>query len=554
MGPNVFETHALPAAGSVTIGRDEGADVRITDPNASRNHARLHVGERLEIEDLGSANGTSVREQRIAAGQRITVLPGEGITIGWTTLMVQLRRPAFKPRRVWPHGYFEARLEEECERAAGGGGSLAVIRLRVTGGASAGVSDVLARVLRAGDLLAIYAPGEYEALLPDTERDRVRALARQIEDELAAAGIKSRVATALFPADGRTAQRLIESATVQLRGLKRPAVGERPEPILASEAMRKLYLLAKRAAGGDINVLILGETGAGKEVLADQIHQMSPRAEGPLVCINCAALAETLLESELFGHEKGAFTGAVQAKTGLLEAAKGGTVLLDEIGEMPIGVQSKLLRAIEQRQITRVGSVSARPIDVRFVAATNRDLEQEIVAKRFRQDLYFRLNGFSLTVPPLRDRIEEIEPLARHMLERSAAALKQPAPALSREARRLLEAYPWPGNIRELRNVMERAILLCDGGEITPEHLPLEKMLIAEPERGPAPTADLPADKDGQASPERQRIIEALKLCAGNQTRAANMLRMSRRTLCAKLALYNIPRPRVRGQGTVHSD
>jgi two-component system response regulator AtoC len=296
----------------------------------------------------------------------------------------------------------------------------------------------------------------------------------------------------------------------------------------------------------------------GKEVLSESIHKMSPRASGPFVCINCGALTESLLESELFGHEKGAFTGAVQAKAGLIEAAAGGTVLLDEIGEMPLGLQTRLLRVMETREVTRVGALKPRPVDVRFVSATNRDLEAEIERKTFRKDLYFRLNGISLTIPPLRERTNEIPSLAQAFLAKAAASLKKRPPGITPEAMDLLRSYLWPGNIRELRNVVERAHLLCDGDTLGMEHLPLEKMRIAVP-RSPEEPAAAPANdgppklagqtfsksKDWKYQMERERVIEALNQCAGNQTKAAALMGISRRAFCERLKKYKVPRPRV---------
>jgi transcriptional regulator with AAA-type ATPase domain len=483
MGPSVFYTHPLPAQGTVAIGRDESADVRITDPDASRQHARLHIGEKIEVEDLGSTNGTRIREERISPGQPVAILPGEAITIGWTTLMVQRRRPAFKPRRVWPHGYFEGRLEEECERAAGHRATFAVVRLAIRWPRdTAAAGDLLAAGLRAGDVLAVYAANDYEVLLVDSAREVAAEIAAGLTRSLTDAGISARTSVVYFPADGLSAQALIERGSALLHGQE----PERPaqETVTEAPAIRNVYALAARAAAGQINVLILGETGTGKEVLATAIHRMSRRAQGPFVCINCAAISPGLLESELFGHEKGAFTGAVQAKEGLLEGAHGGTVFLDEVGEMPLGLQAKLLRVVETREVIPVGGVKARPIDVRFLAATNRDLEEEVSKKTFRQDLYFRLNGISLTVPPLRERPGDIEPLARSFVASAVKVLDRPAPALSEEALRLLGSYCWPGNVRELRNVMERAVLLCDGSEIGAEHLPVEKMQLGAPGSG----------------------------------------------------------------------
>jgi two-component system response regulator AtoC len=483
MAPNLFETHPLPTGGSVSVGRGDSADVRITDEMASRLHARFHIdaGGALTVEDLQSSNGTFVRGERIETGRPLPIQLGEAVTIGFTHLMIQRRRAAPPRRRFQGHGTFEERLEDACARSAGSGATLAVIRVQIEkeepGGAGA---DLVAGALRSGDLLALYAPGDYEVLLVDTDPERARTIAEEAARRVRTSGFGVRTAVATYPADGRSAEALIGRATALLRG---PEADAGRGPVLKSETMRKLYRLAERAAAGPtahglINVLILGETGAGKEVLAEWIHQHSPRANGPLVCINCAAISESLLESELFGHEKGAFTGATQTKPGLLEAAGGGTVFLDEIGDMPSGLQTKLLRALENREVTRVGAVASRPIDVRFMAATNQELESAVEAKKFRQDLYFRLNGISLTIPPLRDRPEEIEPLVHRFITAATAAAKRRAPRLSAEALEMLAGYAWPGNIRELRNVIERALVLCEGAEITLEHLPVEKLRL----------------------------------------------------------------------------
>jgi len=554
MAPNLFETHALPVGGSISVGRDDSADVRITDELASHLHARFHIDASgtLAVEDLQSRNGTFVRGERIETGRRLPIQLGEAVTIGFTHLMIQRRRPAPPRRRFQGHGTFEERLEDACARSVGSGATLAVVRIHLEDEepATAG-ADLVAGALRAGDLLALYAPGDYEALLPDTDPERARTIAEDAARRVRAAGFAVRTSVATYPADGRSAEALIGRATALLRG----SDGDSSRgPVLKSETMRKLYRLAERAAGGRtasglINVLILGETGAGKEVLADWIHRHSPRARGPLVCINCAAISESLLESELFGHEKGAFTGATQTKPGLLEAAAGGTVFLDEIGDMPAALQTKLLRALENREVTRVGGLSPRPIDVRFMAATNHDVETAVAEKRFRQDLYFRLNGISLTIPPLRDRPEEIDALARRFIADAAGAAKRRAPKLSAEALELMSGYAWPGNIRELRNVVERALVLCEDDEITPEHLPLDKLRLpriagapaAAPIGGPAPPPGLTAAELA----ERQQILELLAQTGWNQTRVAKKMGMARGTLIERLKRYGIKRPQV---------
>jgi transcriptional regulator with PAS, ATPase and Fis domain len=329
--------------------------------------------------------------------------------------------------------------------------------------------------------------------------------------------------------------------------------------------MHQLRNLVDTIAPSMINVLIIGETGVGKEVLAESVHQASNRAQGPFVRLNCAALSESLLESELFGYERGAFTGAVAMKQGLLETASGGTVFLDEIGEMPLSIQAKLLRVIEERVVLPVGGLKPKPIDVRFIAATHRDLVSEVERGAFREDLFYRLDGISLSIPPLRERVDEIAVLARTFVASSWRSLDRQSvpPRLSSEAVRLLERHSWPGNVRELKNVIARAVLLCNGGAIEPEHVILRARSprgstptpILEPRRsnwaegtGPVPThaaADLATSvKREVASVERERIVEALAQTAGNQTHAAKLLGISRATFVTKLELYGIDRPR----------
>jgi len=309
----------------------------------------------------------------------------------------------------------------------------------------------------------------------------------------------------------------------------KPAPRPPCEPIVADPAMLRLHGLASRAAATDISVLLLGETGCGKEVFAEAIHRHSSRHGRPFLRLHCAAVPEHLLESELFGHEKGAFTGAAAAKPGLLEDADGGTIFLDEVGDMPLPVQAKLLRVLEDRKVGRLGSLRARTIDVRFVAATNRNLAEDMRRGGFRADLYYRLNGFCIEIPPLRARPAEIAPLAQLFLRRAA---RTPCPPrLTPEAIERLEQHVWPGNVRELRHAMERALILAgDAGEITVAELPLE---------GAPPvvvTAAAPAD-------ERERIVDALARCAGNQSAAARLLGISRKVLIKRVQVLGLPRP-----------
>jgi DNA-binding NtrC family response regulator len=254
------------------------------------------------------------------------------------------------------------------------------------------------------------------------------------------------------------------------------------------------------------------------------------------VRINCASFSESLLESELFGHDKGAFTGATEAKQGLFEAADGGTLFLDEIGDMPPSLQAKLLRVIEDRQVRRVGSVKTRKVDVRFVAATHKNLETEATKGTFRSDLFFRLNGITLTIPPLRERRAEIIPLANAFLAEAARRDGRAPPTFAGESTAMLTSYSWPGNVRELKNVVERALLLATGESITPECLQAEKMQTTV-----AVTGQLRADVDAF---ERGRIVAALEQVQGNQTKAAKLLGISRSTLVTRMDEYKLPRPR----------
>ena len=325
--------------------------------------------------------------------------------------------------------------------------------------------------------------------------------------------------------------------------------------LVVDRAMRELYTQAARVAKGDIAVLILGETGAGKELLAQEVHSASPRAGKPFVAFNCAALSETLLESELFGHEKGSFTGAGKEQPGLLEAAHGGTVFLDEVGDVPMATQVKLLRVLEEKKVMRVGSRSERVVDIRIVSATNRDLESEIARGTFRADLYYRLGGVTLSIPSLRERQAEIHPLATRFLAAAAKSSGRKAPKIDADTIELLQRYPWPGNVRELRNVMERACLLCADETLQPRHLPARLTDAARASAPPPlptapgePASALDATKAALEAEmkrvERQRIIDAIAKCGGNQTQAAALLGISRRTLVTRLSELDLPRPR----------
>ncbi|WP_293761901.1 sigma-54 dependent transcriptional regulator [uncultured Aquitalea sp.] len=314
---------------------------------------------------------------------------------------------------------------------------------------------------------------------------------------------------------------------------------DKGEVVAESAAMRHLLALAGRVAQSDASVLVIGPSGAGKEVLARYIHQHSRRADGPFVAVNCAAIPDNLLESTLFGHEKGAFTGAAQALPGKFEQAQGGTILLDEVTEMPMPLQAKLLRVLQEREVERVGGTRTIKLDIRVLATSNRDVQTEVEAGRFREDLYFRLNVFPLRLPSLAERREDILPLARHVLKKYAEAAARPALSLSEEAERQLTAYSWEGNIRELENVMQRAVILAAGPAILAADLMLDGVSsLAQVTRTETMTQTfMPAESDMKTL-EKRHILETLAAVGNVKKLAAEKLGISERTLRYKLQRY----------------
>ena len=304
--------------------------------------------------------------------------------------------------------------------------------------------------------------------------------------------------------------------------------------IFRSQAFREVYDLTLQVAESDANILVMGESGTGKELIAGALHRNSPRRGKPFVSLNCAVLSDTLLESQLFGHVRGAFTGAVMNQKGLLEEADGGTLFLDEIGDVSPAVQSKLLRVTQEKDFIVLGSTRTRKVDVRFVAATNKDLMNEVKEGRFREDLYYRLNVISINLPPLRERRDDIEPLARHFLKSSTRRMKKDVRGIDDDALQALLQYDWPGNVRELENVMERAVILARGGMVAVDLLPLgarREALSAATNVAPLITLD---------TIERQHITSILKETGFHKSRAAEILGISRKTLDRKIAEYGL--------------
>jgi len=332
--------------------------------------------------------------------------------------------------------------------------------------------------------------------------------------------------------------------------LKEELAVRRGAPQLVGEdpSLRKVFGSLQRAAATDTTVLLEGESGTGKELFARSLHALSPRADAPFIAINCAAIPETLLETELFGHEKGAFTGAVARKPGKFEMAHRGTLFLDEIGDLPLSLQAKILRALEEKRFERVGGTALVQVDVRLVAATNRGLRAQVAARNFREDLYFRLSVFPITVPPLRERSGDIPLLARYFIDRFCRDMKKAPIALAPAAADQLVTYRWPGNVRELQNCIERAVILADGDTILPRHLNLS-FKTEEPQEAAAPDPWAGFDLSGSLSDvsrraagqgERLKIQQVLRDADNSKGRAAELLQVSYKTFLAKLREHRI--------------
>ena len=534
-------------AAEVMFGRGPDCTVVIDHEAVSRRHASVRRrADAVSIEDCGSRNGTTVNGMPITGSRRLTA--GDVIGVGPATAIVATSSATRRNRQIATIGELEDRLEAEVDRAIRYHRPLGVVMLRLEGATDLVMSHVekLSSHLRRMDLIAEYGSDEIALVLPEADPAAVFVVAQRCASP--DPGLLARVGSATFPEDGSNSGQLIGCARERLRGARANApIAKNTDsmPILGTDVvvidplMKQVFKLAKRAATAAISVLVVGETGTGKEVVSETIHRLSPRAAGPYVKLNCAALSETLVESELFGHDKGAFTGAIATKAGFFETANGGTLFLDEIGELPLGTQAKLLRVLEQRKLTHVGGTKEIPIDVRLICATNRDLEAEVHRGRFREDLYFRIAAFVIPVPPLRDRKTEILPLAVRFTGEIASQLGHPPIGFSPEALDSLQEYDWPGNVRELRNTIERAVVLSSGaGKIDRLHLP-ERMH----ERATTPVDALDV-RQRVAAVERDTILSALDATGGNQTQAAKKLGISRFALIRLMDKHDLKRQR----------
>ncbi|HTV20888.1 MAG TPA: sigma 54-interacting transcriptional regulator [Polyangiaceae bacterium] len=478
----VASTYPLPARGRVLIGRARQAEIRIDHPSVSREHAALHVGESLAIEDLGSANGTRVRRSALSAGAPVAIAADEVIDLGEVLIVVQHRRLEQKLRRASAPVFFELRVEEECARlgasssspSASASGEFALARLDVQGALdAAAVQLLLVGSLGPRDLVSSPSPGLFELLLLDTEGDAGEARLERAREVLESRGVRVSTRVACAPRDGASLQALLGRPS--LRPVPARVSSAPSDFVVVDEAMRRVCRLLERVADSGLSVLLVGEEGVGKERCAEFVHRCSPRAGHELMRVDCAALSETQLESELFGYERGAFPGAVSDEPGLLESAHGANVFLDDVGDMPLATQVTLARALQTKQVLRLGSRTPRPLDVRVISATDQNLQERITAGLFQVDLYDQLSGIAVLVPPLRERPLDVAPLAQHFLMR-AHKLWRPLQTLSPETLLWLQEHDWPGNVRELENLIERAAIACDGEVLEPRHLGLEPL------------------------------------------------------------------------------
>jgi two-component system, NtrC family, response regulator AtoC len=547
----------------VVVGRSRPADVPIRDGSLSRQHARFTLdGGAIWIEDLESTNGTKINGKKIS--RRTKAKEHDEVKLGGVTVAFHLRTAGeeqlIADQRLDSHDHMMARIEEEVVRARTFTRSFALLMVRSLEEGPAHVGRFDARVralLRPVDGMALYGP---EALLicqVETGLPQAIALAEAIVKPGKRGDPRLGCGVALFPDHATSADELLalvrqltlragSKAPVQVgggSGRPAPVAGE-PALVVVSPRMRLLVDTARRVADAMLPCLILGETGTGKEVLARVIHESSGRRKQPLRCINCGAIPESLVESALFGHERGAFTGADKQAKGLFEEANGGSVLLDEVGELSPSAQAALLRVIETKRVSRVGSASDFPVDVRVLAATHRDLEQMCGAGQFRQDLFYRLNTLVLQIPPLRERAEEILPLAEKFMQEACVQNRCDVRSISPEARSQLLAYNWPGNVRELRNVIERAVVIAQENTITVDDLSERvRRTPAAPEigNGTGPDVDAGGDiKERVRRYEAELLLQALRDNDWNQTKTAAALKMPLRTLVNKMRVLGL--------------
>lgn len=544
----------LPSSGDLRVGRSADAEIRLPDPSVSRRHAIFRwTNNGLWLEDERSRNGTYVNMHEV---ERIKVRLGDQITFGNIVGTVHAASELGRFRSVACEEIHRL-IDSEIERSRRVNEQFSLVMFKATG-CQRHLStwiECVDRELGAADVLAAFGTESALILMPHTSDAAVARMAARVSASPAVRVARVVHATISYPGSKGRADELIEEISRRIEKETCPPNRALPSAgavIVRSESMRRVYHLAERIAKSDATALIQGETGVGKELIAEFIHENSHRSGGPLIRVNCGAIAPTLIESTLFGHERGAFTGADSLRKGLFEAADGGTLFLDEIGELSAAAQAALLRVIETGSLTRVGGTVEVRVDVRVLAATHRDLHAATESGHFRADLLYRMTTLIIEVPPLRERVEEIVPLARSFLEHSNRAHDRSVQDLTAEVVELLERHTWPGNVRELRNAMERAVVMARTDVIEVGELP---PTISLPESSRTGMANLVhpdgatalSFKDRIRTIESRLMIDALLSCDGNKTAAARRLNMPLRTFMSKWAAYDLDNQSLHG-------
>ncbi|MCC6590642.1 MAG: sigma 54-dependent Fis family transcriptional regulator, partial [Bryobacterales bacterium] len=532
-GPLAGHTFPLPESDGA-VGRGAGVWLTIKSPTVSRHHFRVENGEGAwRVVDLESRNGTYVNEERVTAralahGDRIRAGEAEFLFVMEEEEQASAADPpveSIPTRTVFVHSGESSFLRPWSGSAAAERRLNALLRIGAAAQAAAGVEEVerclsehiqelmpaVSVELRGGSSLesGILSEEDHNGVSQATIHAPLKmgprclgTLTIRSADGLTRDHLDLAVAVGTLLAGPLDHLWRIEQLEQDLRRVRSEGAQEY-EFIGDSPLMDRIYAMIRKVAPTDTTVLLTGENGTGKELAARAIHRMSGRAAGPFIAVNCATLKDALMESEMFGHEKGAFTGAVVQRKGRVEMAEGGTLFLDEIGELQLPLQAKLLRLIQERQFERLGGSRSLKADVRFVAATNRDLKQEILAGRFREDLFYRLKVVALELPPLRDRRDDIPLLVSHFIGKAAFACKRKVFGISPAAREVLLKHDWPGNVRELQNAIERAVVLGSGEWIEVEDLPED--LLETP-----PSTELPAFHDVVRDAKRRQIVDAI--------------------------------------------
>lgn len=556
----------------LVIGREPECGVPLSSSDVSRRHAELcRTTQGATLADLGSRHGTLVNDESVASDSFRALRSGDRISIGSAQLVFHCDAAPMLAQQVLGETALRSRIREEVQRAVFYQRELSVLCFYSPHRTldQEALIPLLEQGLSIIDVWGVDSSGELVVVMPDTDRTRAARTTAQLQAELQRIEPAIRCGVACCPEDGCDADTIRSvarrNATRGRQGVSDTApnvvaIGER-SVIVSDPTMESVYNLIRRVAKSSLPVLINGETGVGKEIAANAIHAWSSRKDAPFIALNCAALPAELAESALFGHERGAFTGAVSQTLGVFESANSGTVFLDELGELPLTIQAKLLRVLDNQRVTRLGDVKERSIDVRLIAATNRDLKEEIRAGRFREDLFFRLSTARVVLPPLRDRPRDLTALASQLLTEACKGGQRSKLELSPGAKMALHSHRWPGNIRELKNAMRFVAATAEAEVAVVEAWHLPEDIGSSNSLKDQNYSESPRHDDAAAPQQRrgfrpvseelreleeQRMREALEACNFVQIDAARLISMPMRTFATKVKRYKLLQPRTR--------